>query len=356
MRFVDEATIHVLSGAGGKGVSSFRREKFVPFGGPDGGDGGWGGDVILVASRSRNSLLELRGHALWRAKSGAHGSSSRKTGRSADPIEIKVPVGTRVFDHETDELIVDLTEEGAQVVVAKGGKPGLGNVHFKSSTNRTPRQCTPGEPGEERTLRLELMLMADVGLLGFPNAGKSTLISRVSAARPKVADYPFTTLAPNLGVVKMGLDGTFVIADIPGLIRGAADGAGLGHQFLRHVQRTRTLLHLVSLGPDEVEPPDERYAAIRDELQRYDPELATRRERVVLTKADLADETVVEEARLAIQARATGRRPPEVHLISAVTGAGLESLLRATWRDVQRAREADGVVDDAPTKPPHLTA
>lgn len=352
MRFVDEASIHVLSGDGGNGVASFRREKYVPFGGPDGGDGGRGGDVVLVATTRRNTLLDLRGHHIWRAERGQNGMGKQKTGRGAPPTEILVPVGTRVFDEETGERIADLTEDGQRVVVAKGGAPGLGNIHFKSSTNRAPRQCSPGEPGEERHLRLELMLMADVGLLGFPNAGKSTLISRVSAARPKVADYPFTTLAPNLGVVRVSDEDSFVVADIPGLIRGAAEGAGLGHQFLRHVQRTRCLLHLVSMGPEEVEPPDERYAAIRDELERYDPDLAGRPERVVLTKADVTTETEVRAARDAILARVTGRPKPEVHLISAVTGHGLKSLVRATWRDVQQAREAGGVEDaDAPLPP-----
>jgi GTPase len=340
MRFVDEVSIHIESGKGGDGAVAFRREKFVPLGGPDGGDGGRGGNVVLVTTTRRSSLLELRGHAIWRAKDGERGGGRQRTGKSADDVELMVPAGTRVFDDETGELLADLTEDGLRFVAARGGAPGKGNWHFKSSTNRSPTESTPGEPGVERRLRLELMLMADVGLLGFPNAGKSTLISRISAARPKVADYPFTTLVPNLGVVDRGIEGNFVVADIPGLIRGAADGAGLGHQFLRHLQRTRTLLHLVSLGPDELDPPEERYSAIRDELMRYDPDLATRPERIVLTKVDLVDESEIAAARDAILARATGRARPKVHSISAATGAGIKELVDHTALDVQRLREA----------------
>ena len=346
MRFIDEATIHVISGDGGDGCVSFRREKFVPFGGPDGGDGGKGGSVVLVATRQRNTLSDFRGNTQWRAKNGQHGSGRQMTGRGAPDVEIRVPIGTRVFDDRSDAQVVDLTEEGQRFVAAQGGLPGKGNIHFKSSTNRTPRKATKGEPGEERFLRLELLLMADVGLLGFPNAGKSTLISRISAAKPKIADYPFTTLVPNLGVVKRGVDGSFVVADIPGLIRGASDGAGLGQQFLRHVQRTRLLLHLISLGPDELESPEERYRAIRAELERYDPDLARRPERIVLTKADLVPDGTVEEVRQAILDCASGPTAPEVHLISSATGHGLKTLLDAVWRDVQDARAAGDLPED----------
>lgn len=332
MRFVDEAVIEVESGSGGNGCSSFRREKYVPFGGPDGGDGGRGGDVFLVATRSRNSLLTLRGRVGLRADSGGHGLSRQMTGACGDHLEVQVPVGTRVFDAGTGEVVADLTEHDQRVCVAKGGKGGKGNMAFKSSTNRAPRKKTSGEPGEVRKLRLELMLIADVGLLGFPNAGKSTFIRSVSSARPRVADYPFTTLEPNLGVVDMGLDGTFVVADIPGLIRGAADGAGLGHQFLRHVSRNRLLLHLVSLGPDEGESALQRYHDIRGELGRYDAALLERPEIVVLTKTDTVPpevrDEVVAEVRQALPAR-------EVFAISSVAHVGLKPLLQTVWQRLE---------------------
>ncbi len=342
MRFIDEVRIHVQSGRGGDGCASFRREKFVPLGGPDGGDGGRGGDVVLEATTRRNTLLELRGKAHWHARSGGPGMTRQKTGRSADEVLIEVPIGTRIFDEESGEILADLTEEGQRYVAARGGRGGEGNVAFKSSTNRTPTEFTPGEEGTERWLRLELLLMADAGLVGFPNAGKSTLISRISAARPRVADYPFTTLVPNLGVVDLGVDGSFVVADVPGLIEGAAEGAGLGHRFLRHVQRTRLLLHLVSLGPHEhelatVEGASEvdledggeralaRYLAIRAELLAFDPEFASRPELVVLTKADLASP---EDRDLARQALARQVGEDRVLVLSAVTGTGVKELVR----------------------------
>jgi GTP-binding protein len=332
MRFIDEARIRVQSGAGGNGCSSFRREKYVPFGGPNGANGGRGGDVILQATDQRTTLLELRGHALWRAKSGTPGSSQMRTGASAKPVIIEVPIGTRVFDAESDEILVDLTEDGASWIAASGGNGGLGNINFKSSTNRSPRKSTPGWPGEDKTLRLELMLMADVGLLGFPNAGKSTFISRVSSARPRVADYPFTTLAPNLGVVDMGIEGTFVIADIPGLIRGASDGAGLGHRFLKHVQRTRLLLHLVSMGPDESESPVERYQAIREELVKFDPDLATRPEVILLTKADLCSASEAEAHAAEIRAVEPDR---PLLIASAVSGRGIRQIVGHLWTQLR---------------------
>ena len=287
MHFIDETTIRIESGAGGNGCVSFRRERYVAFGGPDGGDGGKGGDVILEATDQRNNLNALRGHSVWRARSGVQGTSRNCTGANADPLIIPVPIGTRVFDAETGAQLIDLTEEGQQYIAAKGGKGGKGNTAFKSSTNRAPRQSTPGGPSEERMLRLEILLMADIGLVGFPNAGKSTLIATVSAARPKIANYPFTTLRPKLGVVQVDENRSFIIADIPGLIQGAADGAGLGHQFLRHIQRTQVLLHLVSLDPTETLDPVERYVAIRQELEAYDPQLSQKEEVVVLTKSDL---------------------------------------------------------------------
>ena len=259
-----------------------------------------------------------------------------KTGACAAHIEIQVPVGTRIFDAETDEVLADLTKDSDRFVAAKGGKGGLGNVHFKTSTNRAPRKFTPGEPGEEKRLRLELMLMADVGLLGFPNAGKSTFISRVSAAKPRVADYPFTTLTPNLGVVDMGVDGTFVIADIPGLIRGASEGAGLGHRFLKHVQRTRLLLHLVSMGFDEAEEPAARYAAIREELAKFDPELAERPEVILLTKADLCGEAEIEAVAASIRELAPDR---PMFVASSVSGRGLRPVVGKLWTLIQQQRQ-----------------
>ncbi|MCK6502991.1 GTPase ObgE [Myxococcota bacterium] len=340
MRFIDEAVIHVASGRGGDGCSSFRREKFVPLGGPDGGDGGRGGDVVLVATTRRNTLLDLRGHAIWRARSGQPGKGNQRTGGGGEDTEIEVPVGTRVFDVDTDQVLADLTEDGQRWVAARGGRGGMGNASFKSSTNRAPTETTPGGEAEERHLRLELMLMADAGLVGFPNAGKSTLISRISSARPRVADYPFTTLVPNLGVVDMGLDGSYVVADVPGLIQGAAEGAGLGHRFLRHVQRTRLLLHLVSLGSFEQEVPVQgdaavadpgspgaqalaRYRAIRAELAAFDPGLAARPELVVLTKADIVPPEERDQALAALQAEVGADR---VLVISAVTGQGIPQL------------------------------
>ncbi len=249
MKFIDEAKIDVVAGDGGNGIASFRREKFIPFGGPDGGDGGRGGSVWAVADRNINTLVDYRFAKLHRAKKGEHGRGSDCYGKGADDIVLRMPVGTLITDLETGDVVADLTEHGQKALLARGGKGGLGNIHFKSSTNRAPRQQTDGEPGEERSLKLELKVLADVGLLGMPNAGKSTLIAAVSNARPKIADYPFTTLHPNLGVVRVGPERSFVIADVPGLIEGAAEGAGLGHQFLRHLQRTGLLLHVVDLAP-----------------------------------------------------------------------------------------------------------
>ena len=331
MRFLDEVRITVVSGDGGDGCSSFRREKYVPYGGPDGGDGGRGGDVVFVATRDRNTLLHLKTKPLWEAERGSHGMGKQKTGRSGTPLEVEVPIGTRVFDAETKNLLADLAADGERWIAAEGGSGGLGNLRFKSSTNRTPRQRTPGKPGEERTLDLELVLMADVGLLGFPNAGKSTLVSRLSAARPRIADYPFTTLEPSLGVVDVGGDHSFVVADIPGLIEGSADGAGLGHQFLRHLGRTRLLLHLVSLSPVDGDDVLARYRAIRAELEAYGEHLAGRPELVVLTKLDAVDEGAAQEAIRAFAA--SGIEAPMA--ISAVSGTGLSELKAAVWSRLQ---------------------
>jgi len=328
MRFIDEAEIEVESGKGGNGVVSFRREKFIAMGGPDGGDGGRGGDVVLLADEGCNTLLELRSQPVWRGQPGERGGAKQMTGATGEDMIVHVPVGTRVFATDGTEPIADLTTHGDRFIAAKGGDGGLGNMHFKTSTNRAPRRCQPGFPGEARSLRLELSLMADVGLLGFPNAGKSTFITVSSSARPKVADYPFTTLVPSLGVVDMGVEGTFVVADIPGLIEGASEGAGLGHQFLRHLGRTRLLLHLISLGPDEELKPSKRYKVIRQELLAYDPALAARPEVIVLTKTDVADPETLRKARRSI-AKAAGT--DDVFLLSAVTGEGLRPLLRHLW-------------------------
>ena len=293
MKLVDEAEIQVIAGSGGNGCVGFRREKFIPLGGPDGGDGGDGGSVWLVADENLNTLVDFRHQRQFRAQRGENGMGRQMYGKAGQDLVIAVPVGTVITNVETDEVIGDLTRHGERLLVARGGKGGLGNMHFKSSTNRTPRKALPGLPGEERELRMELKLLADVGLLGFPNAGKSTLIRAVSAATPKVADYPFTTLYPNLGVVSVEAYRSFVIADIPGLIEGAADGAGLGAQFLRHLQRTRLLLHLVDIAPMEggVEiSAAEQVRAIERELERHDPELLAKPRWLVLNKADLLPE------------------------------------------------------------------
>lgn len=291
MKFVDEAVITVTAGNGGNGCISFRREKFIPLGGPDGGDGGDGGSVWLQADENLNTLVDFRHERYFKAQRGQNGMGRQMFGKAGEDITIKVPVGTEVINVATDEIIGDLTEHGARLLVAQGGEGGKGNVHYKSSVNRAPRKAGTGTPGEEREIRLEMKLLADVGLLGFPNAGKSTFIRAVSAATPKVADYPFTTLHPNLGVVSVEVARSFVIADIPGLIEGAADGAGLGSLFLRHVQRTRLLLHLVDMAPfDESIDPAQQVRAIEDELRKYDPDMLEKPRWLVLNKGDLLDD------------------------------------------------------------------
>ncbi|GGA71107.1 GTPase Obg [Arenimonas soli] len=291
MKFVDEATITVSAGSGGNGCISFRREKFIPLGGPDGGDGGNGGSVWLQADENLNTLIDFRHQRQYRAQRGQNGMGRQMFGKAGDDVVIRVPVGTEVINVGTDEIIGDLTDHGDRLLVAQGGLGGKGNVHYKSSVNRAPRKAGTGTPGEEREIRLELKLLADVGLLGFPNAGKSTFIRAVSSATPKVADYPFTTLYPNLGVVSVEVDRSFVIADIPGLIEGAADGAGLGAQFLRHVQRTRLLLHLVDMAPfDEGTDPVYQVRAIEAELRKHDPAMLEKPRWLVLNKADLLPE------------------------------------------------------------------
>lgn len=335
MRFIDEVEILVQSGRGGRGSSSFRREKYVPMGGPDGGDGGRGGHVIFEATGGLTTLLELRSRAFWRAGDGAHGGKKRRTGAEGADLVVPVPVGTIVTDIESGNLLFELLLEGEQRIVALGGAGGLGNIHFKTSTNRAPRETTPGGISHSLRVRVELRLMADVGLLGWPNAGKSTLISVISAARPKVADYPFTTLVPSLGVVSIGTEGEFVVADIPGLIEGAAEGKGLGTQFLRHVDRTRLLLHLVALGEDD--PNGEivhRWKVLREELRRYDEALTLRPEVVVLTKADCALPEDIEAATLALRAAGAG----EIWAISSVSGEGVRPLVMRLWARLQELR------------------
>lgn len=290
MKFVDEAVITVTAGNGGNGCISFRREKFIPLGGPDGGDGGNGGSVWLEADENLNTLVDFRHERYYKAQRGQNGMGRQMFGKAGDDIIIKVPIGTEVINVATDEIIGDLTEHGLRMLVARGGEGGKGNVHYKSSVNRAPRKAGTGSTGEEREIRLEMKLLADVGLLGFPNAGKSSFIRAVSAATPKVADYPFTTLHPNLGVVSVEIGRSFVIADIPGLIEGAADGAGLGSLFLRHVQRTRLLLHMVDMAPfDEAIDPAEQVRAIENELRKYDPGMLEKPRWLVLNKGDLLD-------------------------------------------------------------------
>jgi GTPase len=328
MKFIDEATISVLAGKGGDGSASFRREKFIPKGGPDGGDGGDGGSIYAVADRNINTLIEFRYTRIFKGQNGENGRGAQCYGKSGEDTVIRVPVGTVFADAETGEIVVDLARDGAQATLAQGGKGGLGNVHFKSSVNRAPRQHTEGEPGEERRLHLELKVLADVGLLGMPNAGKSTFIRAVSAARPKVADYPFTTLHPNLGVVRVSHDKSFVIADIPGLIEGAAEGAGLGHQFLRHLQRTRLLLHLVDVSPSWVEADPVRDArAIVAELRKYDEALYEKPRWLVLNKVDMLDET--ERHRTVAEFLQTLGWSGPAFAISALTGEGCNTLTYA---------------------------
>ncbi len=343
MKFIDEAKIEVHAGKGGDGSAAFRRERYVPRGGPSGGDGGRGGSVWAVADRNLNTLIDYRYARLHRAGDGAAGGGSDKNGRAGRDIELRVPLGTVLRDAESGEPLADLARDGDRALLARGGRGGLGNLHFKSSTNRAPRQHTRGEPGESRSLALELRVLADVGLLGLPNAGKSTFIRAVSSARPKVADYPFTTLNPSLGVVRIAHDASFVVADIPGLIEGAAEGAGLGHQFLRHLARTRLLLHLVDIAPaDAADSPVEGVRAIVRELRKYDPGLHRKPRWLVFNKADLAPDA---DERIARCLRAL-RWKGAWFKVSALSGAGCREVCNAAHRflaaapKVTRARRA----------------
>lgn len=332
--FIDRAKIRVQGGNGGNGVTAFRREKFVPRGGPSGGDGGRGGDVWIQADASLNTLLHLRYNPLHIAGRGMHGEGSNRSGKEGDDAIVRVPVGTQIFDPITNDLLCDLEEDSARWMAARGGRGGFGNAHFATSTNRAPRYHQEGSPGEEFEFQLELKLLADAGLVGFPNAGKSTFISTVSAAHPKIADYPFTTLEPHLGVVDMGDFRTFVIADIPGLIEGAHEGHGLGDRFLRHIERTKLLLHLVDVSSASGRDAVSDYEVINRELQAYDPRLAERTQIVVATKIDALDEPARVES-LRERAQQDGR---PFFAISAVTGTGVRELLQAVARELEELR------------------
>jgi GTP-binding protein len=343
--FVDEVDIHVAAGHGGRGCLAFRREKFVPRGGPSGGDGGHGGSVFIVANPHTNTLINYRFHPEFTAARGEHGQGSNRTGHAGADLELAVPVGTFVYEKTDDpgqplRLLADLAEPGQRVLVAKGGRGGLGNAHFATSTNRAPRKVQPGEPGEEKGLRLELKLLADVGLVGFPNAGKSTLIARVSAARPKIANYPFTTLTPNLGVVRLSDDRSFVLADVPGLIEGAHRGLGLGHQFLRHLERTKVLIHVVDVSSATGRDPVDDLETVRRELELFEPALARKPQLVAANKMDAVDDPTRVEA--------VARRAKELGLpffrISGATGSGVPELLEASWARLADARTSSAGV------------
>ncbi|HJV75998.1 MAG TPA: GTPase ObgE [Noviherbaspirillum sp.] len=363
MKFIDEAKIEVIAGDGGNGVASFCREKFRPFGGPDGGDGGKGGSIVAIADRNINTLVDYRYSKLHKARDGENGRGSDCYGKGADDVTLRMPVGTLITDFESGEIVADLTEHGQVALLAKGGDGGWGNIHFKSSTNRAPRQKTDGKPGERRELKLELKVLADVGLLGMPNAGKSTFITAVSNARPKVADYPFTTLHPNLGVVRVSHEKSFVIADIPGLIEGAAEGAGLGHQFLRHLQRTRLLLHIVDLAPfDSAVDPVKEAKAIVKELKKYDESLFDKPRWLVLNKLDVVPEDERKKKVKDFVKRFAWKGP--VFEISALTREGCEDLVTAIYdylaeqrqhehraEETQMTEEARGIASIEPDDP-----
>ncbi len=335
---VDEARIVVRSGRGGDGALSFRREKYIPKGGPDGGDGGDGGSVILEARAGLDTLLDFSGRHHWHAESGQPGGGSQRHGRSGADLIVPVPPGTLVYDDETGELLADMEQPGAHLTVARGGRGGWGNEHFKSATNQTPRKTTPGEPGQQRHLRLELKLIADIGLIGKPNAGKSTLLSAISRARPRIADYPFTTLEPNLGIAELSDHRRLVIADIPGLIEGAHAGHGLGTKFLKHIERTSLLVHLLELEPADGSDPVSNYRTVRHELASYSEPLAAKPEILVVSKLDLLGAEQDAQAAVDLIEQAIGRRP---FTLSAATGHGLDALLEACWRHLASERAGD---------------
>jgi len=339
--FVDEVDVHVEAGHGGAGCLAFRREKFVPRGGPSGGDGGLGGSVYIVASPHTNTLINYRFHPEFSAERGDHGQGSNRTGKNGEDLELAVPIGTLVYEKTGDpehplNLIADLATEGQRVLIAQGGRGGMGNARFASSTNRAPRKTQPGEPGDIKDLRFELRLLADVGLVGFPNAGKSTLIARISAARPKIADYPFTTLTPNLGVVQLKGDRSFVVADVPGLIEGAHRGLGLGHQFLRHLERTKVLVHLVDVSGATGRNPVDDFETVRAELTLFDPAFAAKPQIVAANKVDAMDDA---KGAKDLEKRAKKLKLP-FFKISGVTGEGVPALLEAAWKHLAAQREA----------------
>ena len=349
MKFIDEATIKVYAGAGGNGVATFRREKYEPMGGPDGGDGGRGGSIHVIADRNINTLVDYRYTRVFRAQRGENGRGSDCYGARGEDMVLRVPVGTVITDKGAGHVVADLAQDGQQATLAKGGNGGLGNIHFKSSINRSPRQCTKGEAGEEFELYMELKVLADVGLLGMPNAGKSTFIRAVSAAKPKVADYPFTTLHPNLGVVRVDANRSFVIADIPGLIEGAAEGAGLGHQFLRHLARTRLLLHIVDIAPfDEAVDPVAEARAIIEELRKYDEGLYNKPRWLVLNKVDMLPSDERDAKRVAFL-REFGWDAPSF-CISALSGEGCQALVYAImeYLESQRAEQTEQTQEPYP--------
>lgn len=335
--FIDSARISVRGGDGGDGVAAFRREKFVPKGGPSGGDGGDGGSVILEVDEGLSTLLDFRYRHEHHAAPGEKGANKDRYGRHGEDTVLRVPAGTMVYDDETGKLLGDLRKHGQRFVAARGGKGGRGNIHFATAIDRAPRHFERGTLGQERTIRLELKLLADVGLVGFPNVGKSSLIARVSAARPKIADYPFTTLIPNLGVVQLSQDRSLVLADVPGLIEGAHAGAGLGHQFLRHLERTRVLIHLLELSPVPGRTPLRDYLALRRELELYDPKLAERAEIVVLNKVDLP----TTKAKIKTLQSTFARRKVKLLTISAATGEGIAEVLESAWQALIRAKKDD---------------
>jgi GTP-binding protein len=336
MKFVDTCEVRVVAGKGGNGAIAFRREKFMPFGGPSGGDGGRGGDVVFETDPGMSTLLDLTNARTLKAEDGENGMGSDCYGKGGKDLVTRVPVGTQVFDVESGALLVDLDQPHQKVVIANGGKGGRGNIHFATPYDRAPRRSEPGDAGEDKKLRLELKVMADVGLLGFPNVGKSTFIRAVSRARPKVADYPFTTLVPHLGVVSIGEEASFVLADIPGLIQGAAEGAGLGIRFLKHMERTRALLHLVTLDPAEGRDPFTDWEALNGELAKFDPELAKRPQIVAMSKGDLPE---VQEAYAKLKPRFK-RKKVDLHLVSAATGEGVRELLLALFEMVKETKSA----------------
>ena len=344
MKFIDEARIQIYAGKGGNGVAAFRREKFIPRGGPSGGDGGRGGSIWAVADRNINTLIDFRFARQYRAKHGENGRNRDQYGKGAEDIELRMPVGTIIRERESGELIADLAKHGDRALLAKGGEGGLGNLHFKSSTNRAPRQFTKGTEGEEKELQLELRVLADVGLLGLPNAGKSTFIRAVSSARPKVADYPFTTLSPQLGVVRVGMASSFVIADIPGLIEGASEGAGLGHQFLRHLSRTRLLLHIVDIAPlDEAADPVKDAKAIVKELKKYDKALFDKPRWLVFNKIDLDEK---HDARIAKFIKSMRWKGPWFK-VSAIKGEGCDVLCQKIAKFINAAAAVEHAEADS---------